>query len=148
MSPNNARAARVIYALQRAFVAVEARKSVLRAQVGLLPSHYALMMNVRSHPGVINAELARLLGVSPQNITGLVARLTARGLLERRPHERHAHVLELHLTSAGSQLLTEADRLVGGLEDHVVTALGAPATDNLRTILASLERAVGTPEHD
>ena len=49
---------RLIYQLQRSFVAVEARKADLLAEVDLLPSHYALMMNVRSHPGVICAELA------------------------------------------------------------------------------------------
>jgi hypothetical protein len=32
-------------------------------------------------------------------------RLTARGLVEHRPHERHTHVLELPSTDAGTELL-------------------------------------------
>lgn len=133
---------RVVYLLQRAFVAVEARKAELLADVDLLPSHYALLMNVRAHPGVINAQLARLVGVTPQNITGLVHRLTARGLLERRPHERHQHVLELHLTASGTELLARADRLVGGLEEHVVAALGPEAVEALRDALPRLRESV------
>lgn len=134
---------RVVYLLQRAFVAVEARKAELLAEVDLLPAHYALLMNVRAHPGVINAELARLVGVTPQNITGLVGRLTGRGLLERRPHERHTHVLELHLTDAGTEVLGRADRLVAGLEQQVVTALGDTA-DPLREALSTVRESAAS----
>ena len=133
---------RLIYALQRTFAAVEARKGELLAEVDLLPSHYALMMNVRSHPGVIGAELARLLGVTPQNVTGLVARLMARNLLERRPHERHPNVLELRLTEPGLALLAHADQLVGGLESRVVAAFADGDTDQLKRHLEQLRLAV------
>lgn len=133
---------RLIYQLQRCFAAVEARKAELLAEVELLPSHYALMMNVRARPGVIGAELARLLGVTPQNVTGLVARLTARGLLERRPHELHANVLELRLTTRGTTLLQRADRLVGGLEARVAATLTAAEVDLLKQHLEQLRLAV------
>lgn len=100
------------------------------------------MMNVRSHPGVTGAELARLPGVTPQNVTGLVARLTARGLVERRAHERHANVLELRLTEQGAALLARADALVGGLEDSVVAALSSGEVDSLKRHLELLRLTV------
>lgn len=133
---------RLIYQLQRCFAAVEARKAELLTEVGLLPSHYALMMNVRAHPGVIGAELARLLGVTPQNVTGLVARLTARGLLERRPHDRHANVLELRLTANGAAALQRADQLVGGLETRVVAVFPDTEAETLKQHLEQLRLAV------
>lgn len=139
---DSANGTRLIYQLQRCFVAVEARKAELLAEVDLLPSHYALMMNVRSHPGVTGAELARLLGVTPQNVTGLVARLTARGLVERRAHERHANVLELRLTEQGAALLARADALVGGLEDSVVAVLSSGEVDSLKRHLELLRLTV------
>ena len=131
----------MIYALQRAFVAVEARKAGLLAEVDLLPAHYALMMNVRSNPGVTGAELARLVGVTPQNIAGLVARLTDRGLIERRPHDRHPHVLELRLTTTGARRLADADALVAELENELLLALGPEMTGPLRAGLENLRSA-------
>ena len=131
----------MIYALQRAFVAVEARKAGLLAEVDLLPAHYALMMNVRSHPGVTGAEVARLVGVTPQNIAGLVARLTDRGVIERRPHDRHPHVLELHLTATGARRLADADALVAELENELLLALGPEMTGPLRAGLEQLRAA-------
>lgn len=142
MPPKWSGSPRVIYTLQRAFVAMEARKAQLLAEDDLLPSHYALLMNVRANPGAINAELARLLGVTPQNITGLVARMTDRGLLERRPHERHQHVMELHLTELGNRVLAAADAKVAALEAHVRTALGDGNADQLNAHLARLHAAV------
>lgn len=139
---------RLIYQLQRCFVAVEARKAELLAEVDLLPSHYALMMNVRSHPGVIGAELARLLGVTPQNVTGLVARLTTRGLLERTAHQRHANVLELRLTRTGTSLLAQADTLVAGLEDKVLAAMTPADIAGLRRQLEHLRTTVTDDDDD
>lgn len=138
---------RVIYSLQRAFVAVEARKAELLAREDILPAHYALMMNIRAHPGVIGAELARLVGVTPQNVAGLVARLIERGLLVRHAHERHSHVLELHLTPAGRRRLQRADELVAGLEDHLRFVLGPDKVAHLNSDLAELRNAVVAVDH-
>lgn len=137
-----ANADRLIYQLQRCFAAVEARKAELLADVQLLPSHYALMMNVRAHPGVIGSELARLLGVTPQNVTGLVAKLVARQLLERRPHERHSNLLELRLTEQGNTLLEQADTLVASLEEMAVATLGATESRSVKRSLEQLRTAV------
>ncbi|WP_375426117.1 MarR family winged helix-turn-helix transcriptional regulator [uncultured Friedmanniella sp.] len=140
--PDWATADRLIYQLQRCFAAVEGRKAELLAEVELLPSHYALMMNVRAHPGIIGSELARLLGVTPQNVTGLVAKLLARQLLERRPHERHPNLLELRLTDQGTTLLKRADTLVAALEEQAVTSLGTVQTRALKSNLEQLRAAV------
>ena len=140
-----ANADRLIYQLQRCFAAVEPRKQDLLAEVELLPSHYAVMMNVRAHPGVIGSELARLLGVTPQNVTGLVSKLTARQLLERRPHELHSNHLELRLTKNGTALLKRADALVAGLEAQAVASLGTAQANALKEDLEQLRLAVTAP---
>ena len=79
-----------------------------------------------------------MLGVTPQNITGLVGRLIDRGLIERRPHERHPQVLEIHLTPEGRSRLDAADAAVAGLEDQVRSLLGTQRADGLRALLDRL----------
>jgi DNA-binding MarR family transcriptional regulator len=54
-------------------------------------------------------ELAERLKCDPSNITGLVDRLEARGLVERQPHPADRRVKYLVLTMAGREL---RDRLV------------------------------------
>ncbi len=126
---------RVIWALRRAFLAVEAAKEQRLRPTGIAGAHYAVLLHVARAPGITGAALARALGVTPQNVAGLVARLEERGLLERRRHELHAHVLELHLTAEGVGRLAEADAAVSDLDRAAVDALGVAAAADLRALL-------------
>lgn len=126
---------RVLYALRQAYQAVEAAKEERLRPTGVTPVHYAALININARPGMTGAELARVLGVTPQNVTGLVGRLTGRGLVERRPHTQHDHVLEIHLTDEGRARLAAADAQVNALEADLVDSLGADATHHLRTLL-------------
>jgi DNA-binding MarR family transcriptional regulator len=88
------------------------------------------------------AELARAIGVSPQNVTGLVRRLTAKGWIERRTNDRHTHVLELHLTDSGRRNLSVADAEVAALEAQVVDALGTGNANALTVQLRQVAQSV------
>lgn len=115
---------RIIDALQQTSAAIQTHKAQLLAQQDMLPAHYALLGSVRSNPGVTGAKLAPLLGVTHQNVSGLVARLTGKGWLDRRIREGHPQVLELHLTDDGLATLDLADRLLAAFEARVAAALG------------------------
>lgn len=104
-------------------------------------------MHVRSHPGVTGTKLARLLGVTHQNVSALVARLTGRGWLDRRTQAQHPQVLELHLTGHGLATLNEADRLVASLEARLITALGDDDAAALSTALNQLRDLAQTDRH-
>lgn len=141
MAPPSGAPDRVLYALRLAHQSVEAAKEERLRPTGVTPAHYAALVNIHARPGLTGAELARVLRVSPQNITGLVARLTDRGLVERRPHGRHDHVLEIHLTEQGHARLAAADAEVTTLEADLVAHLG-PDAEHLRTLL---RRVVALP---
>jgi DNA-binding MarR family transcriptional regulator len=64
-----------------------------------------------------------------------VARLESRGQLERREHPRHRHVQELHLTAAGRELLSAADKVIADIELQITDDLGPEETTQLRTLL-------------
>ena len=59
-------------------------------------------------------RLAETLGCDASNVTGLVDRLEARGLVQRRPSSEDRRVKELQLTPAGSRLRAELLRKITG----------------------------------
>jgi DNA-binding MarR family transcriptional regulator len=119
---------RTVWALRRAFHAVEAAKEARLKDVGITGAHYAVLINLGVAPGITGAEVARRLRVTPQNIASLVAKLEDRGWVARREHERHSHVRELHLTESGRRVLDAADREVTELEGTLREVLGDDAT--------------------
>ena len=127
--------ARVTWALRRADLAMQAVKEPPLRDVGLSGSHYALLANLQTTPGLTGAELARLVGVTPQAVALLIAKLIERGLIERRRHPRHRNVQELHLTEDGRQELAKAEHIISDLERHLREALGAQRHARLRELL-------------
>lgn len=113
----------------------------LRA-VGLSGSNYAVLMNLRTTPGITGAELARLVGVTPQAVALLTAKLIERGLIERRLHPRHRSVQELHLTDDGHTELEKAERIITDLERHVRESLGPQRYRQLRELLGHVIEAL------
>ncbi|WP_148615871.1 MarR family winged helix-turn-helix transcriptional regulator [Nocardioides rubriscoriae] len=137
-SAGTAPADRVIWSLRRAFLAVEALKEARLKRLRLSNAQYGVLMNVFVAPGLTGAELARRLGVSPQNITTLVARAEERGWVERRAHPLHHHVRELHLTEEGASLLKAAETEVAALEEDLRACLGESHSEQVRDALNKL----------
>ncbi|MBB3073677.1 MarR family winged helix-turn-helix transcriptional regulator [Streptomyces violarus] len=126
---------RVTWALRRAEWAVQARKDQRLRPLGIAAAQYTLLMSVHGDPGLTGAELARRLNVTPQAVASQVARLEERGQLERRPHPRHRHVQELHLTGAGLDSLRDADAMIVEIEQRIAGKLGPKKAAQLRTLL-------------
>jgi DNA-binding MarR family transcriptional regulator len=55
-------------------------------------------------PPISMRELAERLKSDPSNVTGLIDRLEARGLVERRPDPKDRRIKGLALTSAGADM--------------------------------------------
>lgn len=126
---------RLLWALRRTALAVDAVKAKRLRDVSLGGPDYSVLACVRSEPGLSGAELSRRLGVTPQAVVPLVRRLAQEGLIERRPHPRHLHVQELHITSAGRTSLQAADRVVNGIEGQLRDHLGTSDHAQLRRLL-------------
>lgn len=133
---------RVTWALRRAELAVQTLKEQRLRPLGMAAAHYTLLMSVHSEPGLVSAELARRLNVTPQAVASLVARLEGRGQLERREHPRHRHVQELHLTDAGREALRAADQVIADVERHITEGLGPDQSAQLRTLLDQVSKTV------
>jgi DNA-binding MarR family transcriptional regulator len=130
--------ARITWALRRADLAMQAVREPPMRTIGLPGSHYAVLINVQATPGLTGAELARLVGLTPQAVALLIGKLTERGLIERRRHPRHRNVQELHLTEAGRRELAKAERIISDLERHLRESLGAQRLARLRELLGQV----------
>ena len=142
-SPSPAPADRVVWALRRAELVVQAEKERGLRPLGLAPAHYTFLASLQAEPGLTGAELARRLGVTPQAVASLVRRLEERALVERRAHPRHGHVHELHLTATGRAVLIDAEVVIDAVEQEVTSVLGTDGAQQLRSQLELLTRTIG-----
>jgi MarR family transcriptional regulator, organic hydroperoxide resistance regulator len=84
-------------------------------------------------------RLAETLSCDASNVTGLVDRLEARGLVERRPSDQDRRVKELQLTAAGSRLRSSLLRRMS-TQAHPLSRLSARQQ---RELVRMLEALVG-----
>lgn len=135
LDPAEAPIRRVTWGIHRAELATQAAKEPGLRAIGVPNAHYALLMTIRTYPGLSGAGIARHLGVTTQAVALLAAKLQARGLVDRRVHPRHRNVQELHLTEAGDKALDQAEAVIVRVERRVYEALGPEHYARLRTLL-------------
>lgn len=97
-------------------------------------AQFDALTQVRAAEGLMQCDLAGRLLVTKGNISQLLDRLEARGLLERRKEGRASR---LHLTDAGRSLM---DKVTPDQEAFIASTLGALAEDDLRALQAALRR--------
>jgi DNA-binding MarR family transcriptional regulator len=114
---------------------------------GLTESRAHLLWELGQRGPSTQQSLARALGVTPRNVTGLVDGLVQTGFVERRPHPSDRRATLVTFTERGERIAEEfqrgraqvAELLFGDLPDELfspfVEALGR-VLDRLRTALA------------
>jgi DNA-binding MarR family transcriptional regulator len=104
------------------------------AELDLAPVQAKALHELNVEPPISMRELAERLKSDPSNVTGLIDRLEARGLVERRPDPQDRRIKGLALTSAGARL---RERLFARLYSapRSVAALSEPDQRTLRDVL-------------
>jgi DNA-binding MarR family transcriptional regulator len=74
---------------------------------GVTPVQYAALQTVSNQPGIDQRTLARAIALDTSTTGGVVDRLEARALLERRQLAEDRRVRQLFLTPAGEQALAD-----------------------------------------
>src|ERR1700676_5630483 len=90
--------------LQLAFERVHAHFAAVVAELDLAPLQAKALHELNVEPPISMRELAERLKSDPSNVTGLVDRLEARGLVERRPDPNDRRIKGLALTAAGARM--------------------------------------------
>src|SRR6266536_4240153 len=90
--------------LQVGFELVAAHFAAAVAEVDVAPAQARALHELDLERPISMRELAERLKSDPYNVTGLIDRLEARGLVERRPDPRDRRIKGLALTAAGARL--------------------------------------------
>ncbi|WP_234186720.1 MarR family winged helix-turn-helix transcriptional regulator [Shinella sp. NM-101] len=107
-------------------ISVSAFTSEMAAiDVELTPVQFAALTTLREHPGLDQATLAGLIAYDRVTIGGVVARLEARGYLERAVSgvDRRARIL--NVTTKGAALLDQIDDAVLRAQELMLPGLTA-----------------------
>lgn len=95
------------------FTADKARRMSLMHELGLAPMQSMALMTLRPGEPLPMSALAQALMCDNSNVTGIVDRLEAQGLVERRPSEHDRRVKTLVVTPKGIELRGELERRLG-----------------------------------
>ena len=149
-TPDEVRALDAYVKLARAASAVERSVNDHLSDATLTPSQFGVLEALHHLGPLSQGVLARTILTSPGNLTTVLDRLEARGLLRRRRDQHDRRVVLAQLTPDGEALVAE---LMPRHVARVVATFAALAPDEqaqlarlLRTLgLAQGERAVDTP---
>lgn len=86
------------------------------------------------------AEMARVLGVAPTVITGLVDRLEARGLIRRESHPSDRRRIQLVLTERGDEISKLVETAIASRIEQQIGSLDADQQRHLRDGLTLFEQ--------
>jgi DNA-binding MarR family transcriptional regulator len=75
------------------------------ADAGLVQLEFALLVFVDDVPGINQNTLSLALGIDRNNVSLIVDKLEARGLLKRHANNDDRRVYEIHITAQGKRLL-------------------------------------------
>jgi DNA-binding MarR family transcriptional regulator len=126
--------------LQVGFELVSAHFAAAVAEVDLAPAQARALHELDLERPISMRELAERLKSDPSNVTGLVDRLEARGLVERRAHPSDRRIKGLALTAAGAKLRA---RLLARLYSAPLCVAALPARDQ-RVLRDILQRVVSS----
>lgn len=136
------------WALLRSLFGLHRRRFLIAAsELELHPAQAGALLQL-SCPRAMN-ELAALLGCDNSNVTGLIDRLEARGLVARQASSADRRVKHVGLTAAGrelrDQMLARVGRPVEGFERLSADEL-AQLSEILRRVLGRESSTPGPPE--
>jgi DNA-binding MarR family transcriptional regulator len=127
--------------LQVAFERVHAHFAAAVAELDLAPLQAKALHELNVEPPISMRALAERLKSDPSNVTGLIDRLEARGLVERRPDPTDRRIKGLALTAAGARL---RERLFARLYSAPRAVASLPETDQ-RLLTDVLQRILSVP---
>lgn len=118
--------------------------------VGLTRSQWWILAHLSRHDGMIQSDLANVLDLGKAALGGLLDRLEASQLIERRPDEMDRRVKRIYLTTKGSQIIQDmqvkshemSERILDGLSVEARRALADHLT-RVKTNLLALRAEAG-----
>jgi DNA-binding MarR family transcriptional regulator len=96
---------------------VEARSS------GLTPRQFAVLMSIAEEEGLTQTDLVERTGIDRSTLADIVARLLARGLIQRKRAKEDGRAYAIKLTSQGWKGLRDAEPGAAAADSRLLAAL-------------------------
>ena len=123
-----------------------------RESLGLTRSQAAVLAHLSRNEGINQAALAQLLDIEPITLVGLLDRLEASGMAERRPDPRDRRARALYLTDKARPALAEIQALGRRVMDDALEGVPESARAEFRRTLdrmkANLLETLDEPADD
>ena len=124
------------YVLRRASSATLAELNRRLAPLHLRHTDVAFLLLVEASPGITQSAAGRSLEIQRANMVPFVARLQARGLLERRPVDGRSQALQL--TPRGRKLVAKVRKVVESFEASLLARVPAKLRPMVLPVLMAL----------
>jgi len=125
------------YSLKQAQSLLHVRMEEALRPLQLTVSHYSCLHHLRREPGISAAALARATFVTRQSMNAMLQQLIDRGIVSRPANADSGRALPASLTPAGADILAEAELLVDGVEQRMLSGLSATDSVALSSGLAA-----------
>jgi DNA-binding MarR family transcriptional regulator len=127
--------------LHRLFTTLRTQVTAALAPLNVQFSQYVCLHMLSTAPDQSNADLARVAGVTPQAMNGVVRRMQYGGLIDRPDSVSSGRARPASLTGYGRRTLERADAAVRAVEEQGLSVL----TDDQRSGLHAALRALAAP---
>jgi DNA-binding MarR family transcriptional regulator len=115
----------------------------MAADIGVTGPQRLVLRAVGLFPGASAGDLAALLHLHPSTLTGVLQRLTDRGLLARVPHPLDRRRAVLRLTRRGHRVNATSRGTVEAALAATLRAVSPPARRTTQRVLEALARELG-----
>jgi DNA-binding MarR family transcriptional regulator len=139
MSDRAAQGKRVAALIRRMLHRIYVNSKAMHKQYGLTGPQALVLRTLLDQGSVSAAVLADTMYVTSSNLTGILDRLEAKGLLERVRSEHDRRAIFLRLTEKGAQ---QAETVPDPIEDQLTRGLGRLPAGEVDAMRSGLERLV------
>lgn len=110
-------------------------------ELGVSTVQLVALFHLAEHAGCRQKELADALGIQPAAVTGLVDRMAAAGLVQRRADADDARAQQLHATAAGKRIVVRARPAVRAMQRQLLAGFDDAELDVIvRFLTAAVTR--------
>jgi DNA-binding MarR family transcriptional regulator len=126
------------YLLRRSGQFVTATFDAEMGKMGITASQLAAFLAVHLQPGMQQRELSAVLNWDEATVGGMVRRLEAQGLLERRSTSRSRRGKEIYMTPAGEEFYARIAPHVAKVQKNLLKALAVEERGQLLYLLSKM----------
>jgi MarR family transcriptional regulator for hemolysin len=108
--------------------------------LGVTRSQWWVLAYLSRHDGMIQSDLADVLELGKAALGGLVDRLEASGLIERRLDAADRRVKRIHLTPSGAHTIKKMRQLSHDMSERILEGLGLEERHQLSDMLALVKQ--------